>query len=160
MFVTNNATPIATAEIRGNAEYKSIRGTADLYDTYEGTIIIVEIQGIPEELEKKYGGFYGFHIHEGASCTGTAKAPFSDAGTHYNPKSVRHPYHAGDLPPLLSSNGTLWAAIYTKRFYPEDVIGRTIIVHEKPDDFHTQPSGDAGEMIACGKIVAWDRELR
>ena len=49
-------------------------------------------------------------------------------------------------------------AVYTGRFYPEDVIGRTVIIHEKSDDFHTQPSGDAGEMIACGKIVAWDSD--
>ena len=48
---------------------------------------------------------------------------------------------------------------YTNRFYPEDVIGRTVIIHEKADDFHSQPSGDAGEMIACGEIVAWNPEL-
>lgn len=160
MFVTNNKNPTATAKIRGNETYKDIRGKVDFYDTYEGTILIVEIYGIPKELEEKYGGFYGFHIHEGASCTGTAENPFADVGTHYNPASEKHPYHAGDLPPLLSNKGIAWAAIYTTRFYPEEVIGRTIIMHEKPDDFRTQPSGDSGEMIACGEIVSWDRDMR
>ena len=30
---------------------------------------------------------------------------------------------------------------------------RTIIIHEKADDFTTQPSGNAGKMIACGEII-------
>ena len=46
-------------------------------------------------------------------------------------------------------------AVYTDRFYPEDVIGKTVVIHEKPDDFRTQPSGDSGEKIACGKIMEW-----
>ena len=37
--------------------------------------------------------------------------------------------------------------------YPEDIIGKTVVIHEKRDDFKTQPSGDAGAMIACGEIV-------
>ena len=40
-----------------------------------------------------------------------------------------------------------------KSFYPEDVIGKTVIIHALSDDFKTQPSGDAGEMIACGEIM-------
>ena len=41
--------------------------------------------------------------------------------------------------------------------FPEDVIGKTVVIHDRPDDFHTQPSGDSGEKIACGKIVAEDK---
>ncbi len=50
--------------------------------------------------------------------------------------------------------------VYTGRFFPEDVIGRTVIIHEKADDFHTQPSGDAGEMIACGEIKTCEPDIR
>ena len=81
---------------------------------------------------------------------------FADAHGHYNPKGTPHPEHAGDLPPLLSNHGMAWMAVYTDRFYPEDVVGRTVIIHEKADDFRSQPSGDAGEMIACGEIAAWN----
>ena len=45
--------------------------------------------------------------------------------------------------------------VYTDRFYPEDVIGKTVIIHSEPDDFRTQPSGDSGEKIACGRIEEW-----
>ena len=33
-------------------------------------------------------------------------------------------------------------------------IGRSVIVHAKPDDLKTQPSGDAGGRIACG-VIGW-----
>ena len=42
--------------------------------------------------------------------------------------------------------------IYTDRFTPADVIGRTAIIHLNADDYHTQPSGNAGAMIGCGEI--------
>ena len=41
---------------------------------------------------------------------------------------------------------------YTNRFVPEEIIGRTVVIHENPDDFKTQPSGDSGSKIACGEI--------
>ena len=66
---------------------------------------------IPEELEKKYGGFFGFHIHEGNACTGDAEDPFADTKGHYNPEKEEHPRHAGDLPPVLSNDGTAWMEI-------------------------------------------------
>ena len=96
---------------------------------------------------------HGFHIHAGGSCTGTKEEPFKNAGGHYNPTNMEHPNHAGNLPPLLSNDGTAFSMFYTNRFYPEDVIGKTVIIHALSDDFKTQPSGDAGEMIACGEIM-------
>ncbi|MBP3342443.1 MAG: superoxide dismutase family protein, partial [Peptococcaceae bacterium] len=60
--------------------------------------------------------------------------------------------HAGDLIPLLSVGGKAWSSFYTGRFYPEDIIGRTVVIHNMPDDFRSQPAGDSGEKIACGVI--------
>lgn len=82
------------------------------------------------------------------------------AGTHYNPKNCPHPEHAGDLPPLLSCNGFAFQIFYTDRFVPEEVLGKTIIVHAASDDFTTQPSGNSGIMIACGEIKSvWQHSL-
>lgn len=63
-----------------------------------------------------------------------------------------HPYHAGDLPPLFSANGNAVLEVLTDRFNIHQIIGKTIIIHRNPDDFTTQPSGNAGEKIACGVI--------
>ena len=73
MLIKINENPTATAVIIGSKEYESIRGKADFYDTYGGTVIVVELYGLPEELEDKSSGFYGFHVHEGSFCTGNKR---------------------------------------------------------------------------------------
>ena len=156
MFKVIQGIPSAHAAIKGSETYESIRGNVYLYEVYGGTVLMGEIYGIPPELERESGGFYGFHIQEGGSCTGNSQDEFADAKSHYNPKGVPHPRHAGDLPPLMSHNGIAWMEVYTGRFYPEEVIGRTIVVHGMPDDFRSQPSGDSGDKIACGEIMAWE----
>jgi Cu-Zn family superoxide dismutase len=39
---------------------------------------------------------------------------------------------------------------------PTDIVGRGLIVHADPDDFKTQPTGNAGARIACGVIPPAD----
>lgn len=146
--------PAAYAEIAGSKKYPDLRGRVDLYDTYEGTLLVISVRGITDAQGKSSQSFHGFHIHAGDACTGNVEEPFAGAEGHYNPGNAQHPNHAGDLPPLLSNHGCAWMSVYTDRFYPEDVIGHTVIIHAMPDDFRTQPSGDAGEMIACGVIVS------
>lgn len=98
-------------------------------------------------------GPFGFHIHEGGTCgVTTGDQPFQSAGGHFNPTNSYHPQHAGDLPVLFSNGGSAWMAVYTDRFRPADVVGRTVIIHQNPDDFRTQPSGNSGARIACGVI--------
>lgn len=147
-----NTMPDAYAEIKGNQQYSNLRGKVSFFGVHEGTIVVAEVTGLPMTQGAVDGTFHGFHIHEGSECTGTAQEPFKNAGGHYNPKQMQHPNHAGDLPPLLANHGNAFIAFYTDRFYPEDVVGRTVIIHAMPDDFHTQPSGNSGEMIACGEI--------
>ena len=77
---------------------------------------------------------------------------FADAMSHYNPMGCEHPYHAGDLPPLFGSNGSALLLFLTDRFSVKEVIGKTVIIHDRPDDFTTQPSGNSGTKIACGVI--------
>lgn len=152
-MMQNNSMPDAQAKIKGNADYPNLSGNVFFYGVHGGTIVTAQITGLPVKNGAVNGTFHGFHIHEGGSCTGTAQEPFKNAGSHYNPKKTQHPDHAGDMPPLLSNNGMAFSTFYTDRFYPEDVIGKTVIIHAMPDDFKTQPSGNSGEMIACGEIL-------
>lgn len=157
MYHKTATQPQAYAVIRGSEAYPTIHGTLHLFPAEDGTIVLAEVRGVPEGVIKESGGFLGFHIHEGSSCSGNAEDPFADAGGHYNPGGLPHPQHAGDLPPLLCHHGYAWMEAYTSRFTPEEVIGKTIILHGMPDDFHSQPSGHAGAKIACGQIRAWER---
>ena len=142
-----NTSPKAYALITG----ATVTGTMLAYSFEEGTIVVVEAQGLPATGCGL--GVHGLHIHEGTTCTGTKENPFSDAGSHFSINDCTHPYHSGDLPPLFSMNGQAWMSVYIQKFVPEQIIGRTIIIHEKADDFTTQPSGNAGKMIACGEII-------
>ena len=147
-----NRFPDAYAKIQGIPKYKNVIGHIRFYSVHGGTVITAEVYGLPEKQPQMIGNFFGFHIHEGNVCSGSAEDPLKDTGTHYNPWKTEHPDHAGDLVPLLSVGGKAWSSFYTGRFYPEDVIGRTVVIHDMADDFHSQPAGNSGEKIACGTI--------
>ena len=138
--------PDAMAEIRGGMEVPQLTGCVRFYQENGCVLIEARISGLPRESET---GFFGFHIHQGESCSGT---DFSKTGSHYNPTSQPHPEHAGDLTPLLSCQGSAHLSVKTDRFCVEDILGRTIVIHSDPDDFLSQPAGNAGKKIACGVI--------
>ena len=135
----------AIAIIRGENERKNLRGEVKFYQKNGYVLILTEIKGLPSTDS----GFFGFHIHEGYSCSGVN---FINTGNHYNPSKSSHPSHAGDLPPLLLCNSGAYQAVATDRFCVSDIIGRTVVIHSMPDDFNSQPSGNAGTKIACGII--------
>lgn len=137
--------PGAVAVIRGSDNYPQLKGWVQFYQRNNCVLVEASIQGLPVTET----GFFGFHIHAGGSCTGT---DFADTGSHYNPAETPHPHHAGDLPPLMVCNGNAYLAVATGRFRLADIIGRTMVIHDMPDDFHTQPAGNAGTKIACGVI--------
>lgn len=141
--------PQAYAEIKGSKDYKDISGMVKFYQTANGALVYAVIAGLRDG-----NSFHGFHIHEGEKCNGNSDDPFADAKSHYNPNNAEHPNHAGDLPPLMNNNGFALSIFITDRFTVKDVIGRTMIIHEKADDFTTQPSGNSGKKLACGKITA------
>lgn len=144
--------PQAVASIAGSESYPGITGTVRLYQTNEGVIVLAEISGLPQSSTSCEDGVFGFHIHEGTDCGGNMNDPFADAMAHYNPGSCKHPHHAGDLPPLFENKGHALSLFLTNRFSVNEVIGKTVIIHDHPDDFITQPSGNSGTKIACGVI--------
>lgn len=144
--------PEAYAQVFGSEKYPGISGDVLFYSVFGGTLLLADIIGLPSSTGDCVENVFGFHIHEGEDCEGTTEDPFAQAGLHYNPKDCQHPYHAGDLPPLFGNHGIAWMMVFTDRFQPKEVVGRTIIIHDQPDDFTSQPAGNAGEKIACGEI--------
>lgn len=138
--------PDAVARIIGGTEAPQLYGCVKFYQENGSVLIVAKNFGLPT---KNKTGFFGFHIHQGNACTG---ADFSGTGSHYNPAPQAHPEHAGDLPPLLGCNGTAYLSVRTDRFSVNEIIGRTVVIHSDPDDFHSQPAGNAGKKIACGVI--------
>ena len=144
--------PDAMAQMRGSDKYPELRGTVMFYALRTAVLVRAQITGLPNPRGACESPVFAFHIHDGSSCTGTMTDSFAGAGMHYNPKNCPHPAHAGDMPPLFSNRGYAWQGFYTDRFTPWEVMGRSVIIHAKRDDFTTQPSGDAGDRIGCGVI--------
>ena len=144
--------PNTYAIIKGSEKYPNIIGIVRFYQLRNGVLVAAEINGLPYSDSICKNQIYGFHIHSGNKCDGDMTDPFSGAMAHYNPAKCNHPFHAGDLPPLFGSRGYAFSVFLSDRFSLSEVLGKTVIIHGNPDDFTTQPSGNAGEKIACGVI--------
>lgn len=105
-------------------------------------------------------GNYGIHLHAIGKCDGP---DFASAGPHWNPAQKQHGFdnpmgtHVGDVR-NLDVNAKGLAVIHTKieggsfdgPIGAMDEDGIAIIIHEKPDDYTTDPSGNSGKRIVCG----------
>lgn len=144
--------PQAEAVIRGSEDYPDIRGKVMFYNARGGMLVRAEITGLPKGAGDCDSPIFSFHIHSGNACTGNHTDMFANVGAHFNPQGCPHPYHAGDLPPLFSVGGNAVLEVLTDRFTIPQIVGRTVIIHSRPDDFTTQPSGNSGKKVACGVI--------
>ncbi|MBQ8894589.1 MAG: superoxide dismutase family protein [Clostridia bacterium] len=146
--------PDAIAQLRGGPEYPAVQGWVRFYQTNFGTLIAAEAEGLPHHEGTCENHFFGFHIHQGGRCAGgTREEPFADTGSHYNPDQCLHPQHAGDLPPLMEEDGRAFMAVLAGQLAVRDILGRSVVLHTDPDDFHTQPAGASGRKMACGIIL-------
>ena len=109
----------------------------------------------------KPGQEHGFHVHEVGDCSSgdgmSAKGHFNPFGKPHGKGAERH---AGDMPNLKSdikwgkAKLTVDLDVITLKPGPASIIGRSVIVHAQPDDYTTQPTGNAGARLACGVIKA------
>lgn len=138
--------PAARALLCGSNAHPGLRGEALFYPYQDGTLLLIRALGLPGD------GFYACRIHALGDCCTGGDVAFHCAGPHYDPEGREHPNHAGDLPVLLSSGGRALSLVYTGRFQPGQVLGRSVVLHALPDDYRSQPTGAAGGRIACGVI--------
>jgi superoxide dismutase, Cu-Zn family len=146
----------ATAELSGDG----INGTVRMVETASGMVHVeVTATGVPE-------GVHGFHVHETGACD--ASQNFESAGGHlagdlqHGVQEVGGP-HPGDMPNVhAGADGNVHVEYFTFGFKitpggqaPSilDEDGSAVVLHAQPDDYKTQPSGDAGARIACGVLV-------
>lgn len=146
--------PSATAVLEAT-KGNTASGTVTFVQQGDKVVVTGHVSGLTP-------GNHGFHIHEKGDCT---SGDGLSAGGHFNPLAQPHAHsaiaarHAGDMPMLVadaSGNATLTVEldIMTVGRGTTDIIGRGLIVHKDPDDFKTQPTGNAGARVACGIIRA------
>lgn len=156
-FPQNSGVTMAIAEIRGGPLAPEIQGTVLFQDLPGGAMVSVYVTGLPAYRpatgEQPPIGPFGFHIHEFGNCiVGDPQNPFQAAGGHWNPTREPHGNHAGDLPVLFSNHGIAQMSFFTDRFQVKDLLDRTVIIHQNPDDYRSQPAGASGKRLACGVI--------
>ena len=132
-------------------------GTLTLRDAGNGLAVSGRLAGLSP-------GDHAVHLH----MTGSCNAPsFDSAGSHWNPGERQHGSanpqgpHAGDLPNLTAGadssgvvDGTTAAGTLRGELPLLDADGAAVIVHAGKDDYRSQPSGNAGNPIACGVVEA------
>lgn len=147
---------MAIACIKGGQISPQISGVVIIKDVPSGALVYANINGLPSyqpaKEDKAPIGPFGFHIHEFGNCNMRNGDSFKGAGGHWNPTNQPHGNHAGDFPVLFSNNGIAIMEFFTNKFKAKDVIGKSIIIHENPDDYRTEPTGNAGRRLACGVI--------
>ncbi|MFW2830609.1 superoxide dismutase family protein [Sphingomonas sp. ID0503] len=134
-----------------------IKGRASIQETRDGLVVRLNAEGMEP-------GIYAFHIH----TTGKCDAPkFETAGGHWNPTMKQHGkdnpagQHMGDMPNLEVKGDGAGELVYT---VPGgklasgpmplfDADGAALMIHEKADDYRTDPTGAAGGRMACGVVM-------
>lgn len=130
-------------------------GSAQLRQTPAGVLLTMSVEQLPP-------GEHGFHIHAVGQC----EPPFESAGGHFNPTNAQHGFltgeehHAGDLPNLhVGSDGKaaveyIIPAVTLRQGQTAllDDDGASLVVHERADDYSSQPAGDSGARIACAEL--------
>lgn len=143
----------ATAELK-DTDGKEV-GTLQLSESGDGVRISGELTGLSP-------GEHAFHIHE----TGECEPPFKSAGGHFNPTDAKHGKveggpHAGDMDNItVGEDGSVSIDVVNEmvtlkegeQTSVHDDDGSAIVVHAGADDYESQPSGDAGDRVACGVI--------
>jgi superoxide dismutase, Cu-Zn family len=132
-------------------------GIATLREAQGGVQIDLDLRGLP-------AGERAIHFHETGSCEPPS---FQSAGGHFAPMDRAHGFehpegpHAGDMRNLVvAADGTVRVQIVNERVTLRqgepnsllDADGTALVLHAEPDDYVSQPSGDAGDRIACGVV--------
>ncbi len=148
------------APVTAMAQLKPTQGS-----TTAGTVWFTQ-QGLRVNVRVQVSGLapnqeHGFHVHEKGDCS---SPDGMSTGGHFNPGGQPHgpqgaPHHGGDMPSLKAdASGNAQASFQIEGVSVatgiDGLLGRGVIVHAKPDDYTTQPTGNSGARIACGVIAS------
>ena len=143
-------TPVITASlVRGDG---APAGTLHIFAEPTGILLRIDARGLPP-------GQHGVHLHALGRCEPPS---FASAGPHWNPTGKQHGHlnpagwHRGDLGNLgVGADGRLVAGLLVPGATLaelRDADGTAFVIHARPDDERTEPSGNSGDRIACAVL--------
>jgi superoxide dismutase, Cu-Zn family len=148
-----SSAPLKAVAVLHPTAGNKVGGNVTFTEEADGVKVRAEITGLTP-------GNHGFHVHEFGDCSA---ADAASAGAHFNPTKEPHAgpdapkRHVGDMGNVqadASGKATLEYVDHQISLTNDQrsVIGRSVVVHEKPDDLKSQPTGDSGARVACGVI--------
>lgn len=146
--------PRAGAQLQATTG-NSTSGNASFVQAGGKVLVSGEVRGLKPNAE------HGFHVHEKGDCS---SGDGMSTGGHFNPAGAPHGnhgtgmHHAGDLPSLKADASgiarfSFESSTITVGSGANDIVGKGLIVHRDPDDYKTQPTGNAGPRLACAVIA-------
>ena len=139
----------------GSKSGSNVSGTITLTQSGDTVNMVANLDGLSE-------GSHAIHIHQNGDCSSDDG---TSAGGHWNPTDEKHGkwgeemHHSGDIGNLMADDkGNASLSFSTDKWCigcddeNKNVVGKAFIVHAKADDFESQPSGAAGQRVACGVI--------
>ena len=152
------ASEVVTADLAGADG--SWAGVATILQRRDGVFLSLSAQA-------PAAGTFGMHLHAVGKC----EAPdFASAGPHWNPDMKQHGHdnpmgaHDGDLPNVNAGADRKITLEYKLKDImlsgPTgllDADGGALVIHEKADDYKTDPSGNSGKRIICGVFKSGNR---
>ncbi len=153
-LTSDNGLPSLDLKVQTKKE-SSVRGEIEMVQEEKRLKIVAKFKGLKPDSR------HGFHIHEKGDCS---SADFKSAGGHFNPEKNSHgapsadEHHVGDLGNVVANKKGV--AVFNQYFIEisitgnklHNILGRSLVLHEFPDDFVSQPSGASGARIACAEI--------
>jgi len=146
--------PMAKANISAKSG-SQVEGTATFEQQSTGIVVMVL------SLSNMPAGDHAVHIHKVGDCS---SPDAESAGEHWNPTNAQHgqwgsgSYHLGDIGNITaSSDGKVNFTFRSDKWtigsdLTNDIVDKSLVVHADPDDYTTQPGGNAGIRIGCGVI--------
>jgi superoxide dismutase, Cu-Zn family len=132
---------------------KKVSGEITFEQTRQGVKVLAHFEGL------KPKSVHGMHVHEFGKCD---PPKFESAGGHFNPHDTAHggpaspEHHPGDFGNVVAdSQGRARVEILMRKNKPRGIrplLDKAVILHVDPDDLHSQPTGNAGDRLACGLI--------
>ncbi len=145
--------PHASAQMQARSQ-SQVQGLVTFKKAAQGLRVAVHLTGLTPHQT------HAIHVHANGDCSALDA---TSAGGHFNPDNQIHgqmegAHHAGDLPNITANaQGQASIEFVIKDLSLDngvlaDIKGRSVIVHERADDYQSQPAGNAGKRIACGVI--------